>query len=117
MSDDRLVTEELLNVVRGECGSRSLREQLEELESIEPELKNWVARRTCHVTLLLDASGISSELVSQVDEEMEWMAVVLIEALRRAHYELWMEMAIGSRIEQLDPELSKRVRKRKKRGR
>jgi hypothetical protein len=108
MKPETLITKELIVQVKRDLYPLGLREVEQRLQSIEPELEAFIRDCASRALEHLEGWNLTSDVPANISESVRWAALLAVEAIRRGHYELWREMALGTRLEQLDPTLKRR---------
>jgi hypothetical protein len=112
---DRLVTAAAVEAAKREFSSRGRLACLKDLRAREPDLYEAVSRIAIDSLTDVDLScpGQAKEWAFAA----VWNAVIVaIFAYQRCHYELWAEMALGTRLAKLDPHLTKTSRRDRRRS-
>jgi hypothetical protein len=89
---------------------------LHQFGKTEPALGSFILEALAGVAGKLSLSGAPTELVQGCHEEILAVVLTCVQALRRGHYALWKDTAVGTRLEQLDETLRAPRRRRPKKG-
>jgi hypothetical protein len=111
-----LVEPDTIINARIEVGDRGALESLQVLQEIEPSLGAFIQEALAAAAGKIALSGVPTPLVQGIHDEMLATLLTCVEAVRRSHYELWKDTAVGTRLAELAPDLPVR-RRRKKRSR
>jgi hypothetical protein len=111
-----LVEPDTIVAARIEVGDRGALESLQALQEVEPSLGAFIQEALAAAAGKLALSGLPTAVVQGIHEEMLATLLACVEAVRRSHYELWKDTAVGTRLAELAPDLPAR-RRRKKRSR
>jgi len=114
--DSMLVEPEHIATTRREVAAKGSGACLYEFAQIEPALASFVHESLVSAAGRLSLSGAPTELVQGSHEEILSVVLTCVQAMRSAHYSLWKDTVIGSRLAELDPSLEPKPRPRRKRG-
>src|SRR5262245_31435036 len=115
--DSMLVEPAHIISARQEIATKGNADALTEFSQAEPALASFLHESLATVAGKLSLSGAPTELVQGSHEELLAVALTCIQALRRAHYELWKGTIMGTRLAQLDKSLrTPRARRKKREG-
>ena len=91
-SDQQVTAKQILRALERikRRGSMTL---LEELETIEPDLAEYVMESLSHVHQQLLEQGVSARHTHRLYRQVRRLVMVAITSLRLAHYELWRDIS------------------------
>jgi hypothetical protein len=112
--DAMLVEPEHLVTARQQIAGQGNDATLNEIAEIEPALAAFIHEGLATVAGKLALSGAPTPLVQGSHEDLMALVLTCVQALRRGHYELWKDTAIGTRLAQLDPSLQPKPKRRRK---
>jgi hypothetical protein len=112
--DSMLVEPKHIVDARQDVAAKGNAQVLQEFAQSEPALASFIFEGLTVVAGKLALSGAPTELVQGSHEDVLAMVLTCVQALRRGHYELWKDTVTGTRLAQLDPALSAKPRRRKK---
>ncbi len=91
MAHDQIVSaKHVLNAVL-ELQRRGSDVVVKELESIEPDLAEYVMETSCQIHRQLMRNGLPNRRALRLYRQTESIALVCVMALRQAHFDLWRE--------------------------
>jgi len=76
---------------------------LHELEQVEPDLTNYLLENLTDIHQRILALGGSAKASQRVFMEVQRLALVCINALRRGQFDLWKQSDAGAQLEDGDP--------------
>jgi hypothetical protein len=106
MATDGTVTSLQIAGAEGIVGGLRPHLALRRLTEIEPSLGAYVDRRCREVLALLEAVNAPPQLCASVSMRILSTTLSCIEAVRRAHYDLWAASEVGQKMATFDPSLS-----------
>jgi hypothetical protein len=112
--DNMLVEPDLIIAARMAVGEQGTGPALLALREVEPVLADFIRESLAAVAGKLTLSGAPGPLVLGIHEEALALVLTSVQAVRRGHYQLWKETAVGTRLEALAPDLKPKRRRRKK---
>lgn len=81
------------------------------LAGAERHLAFWVEQKINEFGgLALGTNGVPNDVIDEVEDRLEELFAVMVEAMRRAHFKRWRGISVGFKIIELDPGLVERVR-------
>ena len=108
MLSDGLVREKTIERVKHDLLVIGRIEASRRLKAVEPALWFASTRAAVDASGLFDDASNHDDMPTLVYQAVERALLVLIEAMRREQYLLWADMAIGTRLAALDPDLPRR---------
>jgi hypothetical protein len=113
--DSMLVDFEHIARARQDVAAQGTSPAMNEFAATEPALASFLYEGLAVVAGKLSLSGAPTELVQGSHEDVLAVVLTCVQALRRGHYALWKDTAVGTRLAQLDESLAApRKRRRKK---
>lgn len=113
--DSMLVDFEHIARARQDVAAQGTGPAMNEFAATEPALASFIFEGLAVVAGKLSLSGAPTELVQGSHEDVLAVLLTCVQALRRGHYALWKDTAVGTRLAQLDESLAApRKRRRKK---
>ena len=76
---------------------------LHELEQVEPDLTSYLLESLTDIHQSILTLGGTSKASQRAFMEVQRLALVCINALRRGHFELWKQSDAGAQLEDGDP--------------
>jgi hypothetical protein len=112
--DGMLVEPEHLITARQQIANTGGADALNEIAQTEPALASYIHESLATVAGKLTLAGAPTPLVQGAHDDVLAVVLTCVEALRRGHYALWKDTVIGTRLEELDPSLKGKRRRRPK---
>jgi len=112
-----LVEPDTIVNARVQVGESGASPSLEALIAVEPALGAFIQESLAAVAGKIALSGAPGQLVQGVHEEVLTLLLTCVQAVRRGHYELWKETTIGTRLEELAPDLKPKPKPKRSRRR
>ena len=106
MTKDGIVSSLQIAGAEGIVGGLKPHLALRRLTEVEPCLGAYVDRRCREVLALLEAMNAPQELCAGVSMRTLSVTLAAVEAVRRAHYELWEGTEVGRALVDRDPSFS-----------
>jgi hypothetical protein len=103
--DGMLTTRKMIVRARQQVAATSPSESLDELAGLEPELAEYIDQSAWLMVGKLALSGVPTEVVQAVRDDLLRTVLTAIAALRRGHYKLWKDTCLESRPPELAPAL------------
>jgi hypothetical protein len=114
--DSMIVEPEYLLHARKDIAGSGTGEALAAVAQLEPALASFIHESLATIAGKLALAGAPTEVVQGSNEDMLAVVLTCVQAQRRAHYEMWKDTMMGTRLAQLDDEFRKPARRpRKKR--
>jgi hypothetical protein len=106
VTSDRHVTPRSILRALTELQRQGTRRAMEHLEQTEPDLAEFVIEwlSLSHQELL--GLGGPAKRTRNAYRRVEALVLVSLQALRQSHFELWRELASGTRLGEIDPSLA-----------
>jgi hypothetical protein len=95
-------------------GDKGALEALQALQEVEPSLGAFIQEALAAAAGKITLSGVPTPVVQGIHEEVLATVLTCVEAVRRSHYELWKDTAVGTRLAELAPDLPRRKRRKKR---
>jgi hypothetical protein len=77
-----------------------------DLAAVEPSLAESLKSSMKNGMKMLDPHSVPQALKEPMEQFMLATAITAVQALRRAHYQLWRRSAVGQRLAWLNPDLA-----------
>ena len=106
MKHDGLVSRQILEGVEAEVRGAEKCEVMQRLRHVEPDLYDRIVLGIRGAVDSLEEQGVECDAAGAADAVL-WTALVCVQSLRRAHWELWRDCFAGTRLGLLDPTMGR----------
>jgi hypothetical protein len=110
MSNDRLITEELIKAVQKDLYRLTISEALRRLETFEPDLCYAIIRWADDALKHLDADAeytVDTVARANIHEAVQWSCLVAVDAVHRAYRQLWKDTTLEPLLARLNAHLGR----------
>jgi hypothetical protein len=111
---DMLVSLKALSQLQKSIWKRGVAAAIDDLLEIEPGVARYLDYCVGWIFQQLRDASVDLGIVDAVQDDALLMAMTIVAGLRIAHFRLWKDTMIGTRLAQIDPQLLRRKPKRDK---